>query len=70
MPCRWGISQTYLRDFQQVGILVDSHVTQVFASTQLAPDLLQVLGQVCFSILDPSLSVIILLVHSLRHDQN
>lgn len=61
--------QSYLWDFQQVSILVDSNVTQVFASAQLAPDLLQVLCQVCLCILHPSLSIVKLLVHPLCSTQ-
>lgn len=68
---RWTLSllQSYLGDFQQIGVLVDSNITQILASTQLASDLLQVLCQVCLCILDSSLSIVILPVHSLYSTQ-
>ena len=56
---------TYLRDFKQVGVLVDGDIAEVLASAQLTPDLREVVSQIGFSVLHPALSIIIPLVHTL-----
>ncbi len=59
-----------LGDFQQVDILVDSHITQLLAGAQLASNLMQVLCQVSFHVLHSALCIIILLVHSLYEHES
>ena len=56
----------YLGHLHQVDILVDGHIAQLPAATQLLSDLVQILRQVCFPVLHSALSIIILLIHALQ----